>query len=76
MKDYNVCIEDNGAAFLVVINKGTQQRFVTAAFATLGGAWRHIEWMYKIECQLFTVGKKHILVTDWVDGMKKVGYLE
>ena len=48
-KDYNVSIDDNGAGFLVVINKGTSERFVVCAFNTLGEAWRHIEWMYRIE---------------------------
>lgn len=75
-KNYNVCIEDNGAGFLVVIGKGTEQRFTVAAFDTLGNAWRHIEWMYKIETQEFTVGSKNIPVTEWIEGMKKAGYLD
>ena len=76
MKHYNVSIEDNGASFLIVINKGTEHRFVTASFSTLGEAWKHIEWMYRIECQLFTVGKQQVLVTEWIAGMHKAGYLE
>lgn len=76
MKNYNVSIDDNGAGFLVVINKGIEQRFVVAAFDTLGEAWKHIEWMYRIECQLFTVGEKRVLVTEWIAGMHKAGYLE
>lgn len=76
MKHYNVSIEDNGASFLIVINKGTEQRFVVASFSTLSEAWKHIEWMYRIECQLFTVGKKQVLVTEWISGMHKAGYLE
>lgn len=76
MKNYNVSIDDNGASFLVVINKETEQRFVVAAFDTLSEAWKHIEWMYRIECQLFTVGKKQVLVPDWIAGMHKAGYLE
>lgn len=76
MKNYNVSIEDNGASFLIVINKGTEQRFVVASFSTLGEAWKHIEWMYRIECQLFTVGKKQVLVTEWILEMHKAGYLE
>lgn len=75
-KNYNVSIEDNGAGFLVVINKGTSERFVVASFLTLAGAWNHIKWMYQIESQEFTVGKKEIPVTEWVDGMEKAGYLD
>ena len=76
MKDYNVTVEDNGAAFEIVINAGSEQRFVVAAFNTLGAAWEHIVWMYKIEQQLFTVGKKHVVVTEWIAGMRKAGYIE
>lgn len=76
MKNYNVTIEDNGAAFEIVINAGSEQRFVVAAFNTLGDAWKHIEWMYAIEQQLFTVGKKRIIVTEWILGMRKAGYIE
>ena len=75
-KNYNVSIEDNGAVFLVVIARGTEQRFTVSAFNTLSGAWKHIEWMYKIETQEFTVGNKMIPVTDWIEGMKKAGYLD
>lgn len=75
-KNYNVSVEDNGAGFLVVINKGSQQRFVVGAFNSLGKAWEHIVWMYRIESQEFTVGKKNVPVIDWIDGMKKAGYLD
>ena len=75
-KNYNVSIDDNGAGFLVVINKGTDERFVVNAFSTLGAAWRHIEWMYRIESQEFTVGEKEVPVTEWIDGMKKAGYID
>lgn len=75
-KNYNVSIDDNGAAFLVVVNKGTEQRFTVAAFQTLSKAWEHICWMYNIETQSFTVGEKKIPVTDWIAGMKKAGYLD
>ena len=75
-KNYNVSIEDNGACYLIVINKGTSERFVVRAFYTLGDAWRHIEWMYRIESQEFTVGKKQIPVADWIDGMMKAGYID
>lgn len=76
MKNYNVTVEDNGAAFEVVINAGTEQRFVIATFSTLGGAWAHIVWMYTIEQQLFTVGKKRVIVTQWITGMRQAGYIE
>ena len=75
-KNYNVSIDDNDADFLVVINKGTSERFVVCAFNTLGEAWRHIEWMYRIESQEFTVGNMEVLVTKWIDGMKQAGYLD
>lgn len=75
-KNYNVRIEDNGATYLIVVNAGTEQRFVVGYKSSLGDAWRHIEWMYRIECQEFTVGKKEIPVVDWIDGMKKAGYLD
>lgn len=74
-KQYNVSIDDNGAAFLVVINKGTDQRFVVSAFSSLYQAWKHIEWMYRIETQEFTVGAKDIPVEQWINGMKQAGYL-
>lgn len=76
MKNYNVTVEDNGAAFEIVINAGSEQRFVVAAFNTLGAAWEHIVWMYKIEQQLFTVGKKRVVVTEWISGMRQAGYIE
>lgn len=75
-KEYNVSIDDNGTAFLVVINKGTDQRLVVGAFNSLGNAWSHIRWMYRIEYQEFTVGKKKIPVNDWIEGMTKAGYLD
>ena len=75
-KNYNVSIDDNGTAFLVVINKNTSERLVVAAFRSLAEAWARIEWMYRIEQQEFTVGIKEIPVVDWIDGMKKAGYLD
>ena len=76
VKDYNVSIDDNGAAFLVVINNGTYGRLVVGAFSTLGDAWGHIKWMYQIEQQEFTVGKKEVPVKDWIAGMKMCGYID
>lgn len=75
-KEYNVRVEDNGSTYLLVLNKGTEQRLVIGAFVSLGQAWEQIEWMYRIETQEFTVGEKKIPVTDWVEGMKKAGYLD
>lgn len=75
-KNYNVSIDDNGTAFLVVINNNTSERIVVAAFSTLAAAWAHIVWMYRIEQQEFTVGKKDIPVIDWIAGMKKAGYID
>lgn len=75
-KNYNVSIDDNGAGYLIVINKGTSERFVVCALNTLGEAWRHIEWMYRIESQEFTVGEKQIPVTDWIAGMMVAGYID
>ena len=76
VKDYNVSIDDNGAAFLVVINNGTSGRLVVGAFSTLGDAWGHIKWMYQIEQQEFTVGNKEVPVKDWIAGMKMCGYID
>lgn len=75
-KKINVRIEDNGAAFLLVINNNSEQRFVISAHSTLGDAWRAIYWLYQIESQEFTVGAKEVPVKEWVDGMKQAGYIE
>ena len=75
-KNINVRIEDNGSAFLLVISNRSEQRFVIGAFNTLGEAWKHIEWLYQIESQEFTVGYKEIPVKEWVTGMKQTGYIE
>ena len=75
-KNYNVSIDGNDMAFLVVINKNTSERLVVAVFRTLKEAWERIEWMYRIEQQEFTVGIKEIPVVDWIDGMKKAGYID
>ena len=75
-KNINVRIEDNGAVFLLVINNKSEQRFVMSAHHSLGDAWRQICWLYQIESQDFTVGKKEIPVTEWIKGMKQAGYIE
>lgn len=67
----NVKIRDNGAAFLIEVNG-----LIVAAHSTLGDAWRYIEWMYRVASQKFTVGEKEVNVVDWIDGMKKAGYLD
>lgn len=71
MKLMNVEIYDNGAAFMIMVDG-----LIVKACSSLGDAWRHIEWMYKIAQQQFTVGKKSVPVTEWLDGMKKAGYLD
>ena len=75
-KNINVSIDDNGSAFLLVMSNDSEQRFVMSAHQTLGDAWRQIYWLYQIESQEFTVGKKEIPVTEWIKGMKQAGYLE
>lgn len=67
----NVRIQDNGAAFLVCVDG-----LITSAHNTLGGAWRHIEWMYAVASQRFTVGEKETPVREWLQGMHKAGYLD
>lgn len=67
----NVRIQDNGAAFLVCVDG-----LITSAHNTLGGAWRHIEWMYAVASQRFTVGEKETPVREWLQGMHRAGYLD
>lgn len=67
----NVRIHDNGAAFLVRVNGLT-----VAHFNTLGNAWRHIDWMYAVESQNFTVGQYEIPVKVWLHEMKRSGFLD
>lgn len=72
-----VAVEDNGAAFIVVVNPGTDERLVVNAFSCLASAWKRIERMYKIESQEFIVkGSRLAPVAKWVDGMKKAGFLD
>ncbi len=61
----NVTIYDNGAAFCVQVNG-----LIVSAHNSLGDAWRHIEWMYQIAQQQFTVGKNNIPAKEWVENMK------
>lgn len=67
----NVKIYDNGAAFMIVVDG-----IYVHACKSLGDAWRHIVWMHRVASQKFTVGEKCIPVLDWIDGMKKAGYLD
>lgn len=76
-KNSVVAVEDNGAAFIVVVNPGTDERLVINAFSCLASAWKHIEWMYKIESQEFLVkGSRLVPVAEWVDDMRKAGFLD
>lgn len=67
----NVNVYDNGAAFMVTVDG-----IITHACNSLGGAWRHIQWMYEVASQDFTVGSKGTPVRDWLDGMMKAGYID
>lgn len=75
-KNINVSIDDNGSAFLLVMSNDSEQRFVISSHKSLADAWRQICWIYQIESQDFTVGKKEIPVTEWIKGMKQAGYVE
>lgn len=67
----NVTIFDNGACFMLCVNG-----LMTYGFSTLGDAWRHIAWIYRVAQQQFTVGKSHTPVKQWLDGMIMAGYLD
>ena len=67
----NVSIYDNGACFMIMVD-GLQVK----PCRSLGDAWRHIVWMYRVASQNFTVGKKKVPVIEWIDGMTKAGYLD
>lgn len=67
----NVKIYDNGAAYMIMVNG-----MIVAHKNSLGNAWRHIQWMYEIAQQEFTVGDKKVPVKDWLAGMMKAGYLD
>lgn len=67
----NVKVVDNGAAFLVTVDG-----LVMSAHNSLGGAWRHIEWMYAVASQRFTVGDSKTPVKEWINSMHKAGYLD
>ncbi len=67
----NIQIDDNGAAFLIVVNGLT-----TSHHSSLGGAWNHIVWMHQVATQHFTVGKNKISVVEWIEHMKAIGYID
>lgn len=67
----NVSIYDNGACFMIMVD-GLQVK----PCRSLGDAWRHIVWMYRVASQNFTVGKKNVPVIEWIKGMTKAGYLD
>ena len=67
----NVRVHDNGAAFMILVNGLTVK-----ACSSLGDAWRHIKWMHDVASQQFTVGTKEVAVEDWIEGMKKAGYID
>lgn len=72
MKDIpNVTICDNGACFMIQVD-GLQVK----SCLTLGDAWNYIVWMYKVVNQKFTVGKKEIPVSEWIDLMKKLSFID
>ena len=70
-KMQNVRVHDNGAAFIVMVDG-----LMVSAHNSLGGAWRHIQWMYEVASQQFTVGKSETPVRIWLTQMMKQGYLE
>ena len=67
----NVTIYDNGAAYMVCVDG-----MIVHAARSLGDAWRHIQWMYEIASQEFTVGEKKVHVKDWLKGMMLAGYMD
>lgn len=70
-KLHNVRVHDNGAAFLVMVDG-----MITSHHNSLGNAWRHIQWMYEIASQEFTVGANEIPVKQWLVGMMEQGFIE
>lgn len=67
----NITIYDNGAAFMICAD-GT----IVHACNSLGDAWRHIVWMYRVASQRFTVGESKTPVKEWIRQMYKQGYLD
>ena len=67
----NVTIYDNGAGYMICINN-----MIVHHCSSLGNAWRHIIWMYRIASQEFTVGKDKVPVKIWMRKMYDAGYLD
>lgn len=67
----NVTINDNGTCYMVSVNG-----LAVKGFNTLGDAWRHLEWMYRIASQRFTVGKSKTPIIEWLKAMNANGYLD
>ena len=67
----NVSIYDNGATYCITVDG-----FIVHTENTLGGAWRHIQWMYEIASQEFTVGKKRTPIKEWLTYMMEQGYMD
>lgn len=67
----NLQIRDNGAVYCILVDGLTVH-----ACSSLGDAWRHIEWMYRVASQQFTVGDNRIPVASWIARMKKAGFLD
>ena len=67
----NITIYDNGAGFCVMVDG-----LIINCCRSLGDAWRHIQWMYEVASQIFTVGKHHIHIKTWLQNMKAAGILD
>ena len=67
----NVTIKDNGSAYIIMVDG-----LIVSAHNSLGNAWRHIAWMYRVATQQFTVTPKKIPVKEWLNRMIERGYLE
>ena len=67
----NITVYDNGAAYMIEVDG-----LIVKACSSLGDAWRHIQWMYEVASQEFTVGQKRVPVRQWLVGMMKAGYLD
>ena len=67
----NVTIHDNGSAYMIMVDG-----IIAHYENSLGNAWRHIIWMYRVASQRFTVGKDKIPVLEWIEKMYNAGYLD
>ena len=67
----NVTIKDYGAGYWIMADG-----LVVTTQNSLGNAWRHIQWMYEVASQEFTVGPKKIPVKDWLAGMMYAGFMD